>query len=96
MKMPRKPRSDRGVELNQPRKKSPIMPKRWHNLNRIDPVKYCETIWNGLTIEQQTAEKKKDRSPKPHKFLALCYPQRFPSGSSETWYLLAADGKIAI
>ena len=66
-------------------------PQLWRKSALSDPQTYSPAKWKelGRAGQEQYIQ---DSRPKPHRFLSLCYPQRFPSNFPEAWDSLKDDG----
>ena len=80
-----------GKKVRENKQKGHKMPKHWSNMQRNDPDNYSNEKWKALSIVEQEDFINESR-PKQHRFLSLCYPQRFPSNFPEAWDSLTDGG----
>ena len=70
-------------------------PLQWRNLARTDAEAFSIDKWKALGHAGQVQYTLGCR-PKPHKYLGLCYPLRFPPDFSYAWDSLTEDGTIVL
>ena len=68
-------------------------PNQWKNAARKEPAVYSKEKWKELGRAGQEQYIQGCRQ-KPHRYLSLCYPQRFPPDFPYAWDSLTDDGKF--
>ena len=86
----------KGIDRKEKQKqKSLPIPRQWKNSARTNPDAFSSEKWKALGHAGQVQYTLGCR-PKPHKYLGLCYPLRFPPDFSYAWDSLTEDGTIVL